>query len=70
MFSETYVLVLGAYYKLQTFYLYLSRMELSRGSVLWSASHYGAGESGVEQIFRTALYLTAGVMAVEWCFPS
>lgn len=64
MFSETYVLVLGAYYKLQTF-IYLSANGIIQGIRPLVSFNYGAGErKRVEQIFRTALYLTAGVMAV------
>ena len=64
MFSETYVLVLGAYYKLQTF-IYLSANGIIQGIRPLVSFNYGAGErKRVEQIFRTALYLTVGVMAV------
>ena len=70
MFSETYVLVLGAYYKLQTF-IYLSANGIIQGIRPLVSFNYGAGErKRVEQIFRTALYLTAGVMAVGMLLSS
>ena len=63
-FSEKYVLVLGAYYKLQTF-IYLTANGIVQGTRPLISFNYGAGEKGrVEKIFRTALGLTAGVMAV------
>lgn len=63
-FSEKYVLVLGAYYKLQTF-IYLTANGIVQGTRPLISFNYGAGEKGrVETIFRTALGLTAGVMAV------
>lgn len=63
-FSEKYVLVLGAYYKLQTF-IYLTANGIVQGTRPLISFNYGAGEKArVEKIFRTALGLTAGVMAV------
>ena len=63
-FSEKYVLVLGAYYKLQTF-IYLSANGIIQGIRPIISFNYGAGEKKrVRQIFRTTLCLTAGVMAV------
>lgn len=63
-FSEKYVLVLGAYYKLQTF-IYLSANGIIQGIRPLISFNYGAGErKRVQQIFRTALCLTAGVMAI------
>lgn len=63
-FSEKYVLVLGAYYKLQTF-IYLTANGIVQGTRPLISFNYGAGEKDrVETIFRTALGLTAGVMAV------
>ena len=62
-FSDTYVLVLGAYYKLQTF-IYLTANGIIQGIRPLISYNYGAGEkSRVEKIFRTTLFLTAGVMA-------
>ncbi len=63
-FSEQYVLVLGAYYKLQTF-IYLSANGIIQGIRPLISFNYGAGEKKrVQQIFGTSLGLTAGVMAV------
>ncbi len=63
-FSEQYVLVLGAYYKLQTF-IYLSANGIIQGIRPLISFNYGAGErKRVQQIFLTTLCLTAGVMAV------
>lgn len=63
-FSEKYVLVLGAYYKLQTF-IYLTANGIVQGTRPLISFNYGAGEKDrVEKIFRTALGLTAAVMAV------
>ena len=64
VFSEQYVLVLGAYYKLQTF-IYLSVNGIIQGIRPLISFNYGAGErKRVQQIFLTTLCLTAGVMAV------
>lgn len=63
-FSATYVLVLGAYYKLQTF-IYLSANGIIQGIRPLISYNYGAGEKKrVQQIFGTALALAAGVMAL------
>ena len=63
-FSEKYVLVLGAYYKLQTL-IYLTANGIVQGTRPLISFNYGAGEKDrVEKIFRTALGLTIGVMAV------
>lgn len=63
-FSDKYVLVLGAYYKLQTF-IYLSANGIIQGIRPLVSYNYGAGEKGrVRKIFKTTLILTAGVMAV------
>ena len=62
-FSEKYVLVLGVYYKLQTF-IYLSANGIIQGIRPLIGYNYGAGEKKrVEKIFRTALGLVLGVMA-------
>ncbi|CCZ06503.1 mATE efflux family protein [Clostridium sp. CAG:127] len=54
-FSEKYVLVLGAYYKLQTF-IYLSANGIIQGIRPIISFNYGAGEKKrVRQIFRTTL---------------
>lgn len=72
-FSAAYVLVLGVYYKLQTF-IYLSASGIIQGIRPLVGYNYGAGEhERVKKIFRTALGLTAFVMAVgtflSWAIP-
>lgn len=63
-FSERYVLVLGAYYKLQTF-IYLSANGIIQGIRPIVSYNYGAGENGrVRHTAGTTLALTGGVMAV------
>ncbi len=65
-FSESYVLVLGAYYKLQTF-IYLSANGIIQGIRPIISFNYGAGEKKrVRQTFKVSLCLAAGVMAVGW----
>ncbi len=72
-FSEKYVLVLGVYYKLQTF-IYLTANGIIQGIRPLMGYNYGAGEEErVREIFRTTLLLTAGVMAagtvLSWLIP-
>ena len=63
-FSQTYVLILGAYYKLQTF-LYLPANGIVQGMRPVIGFNYGAKEYGrVTQIFRTVLVMTATIMVV------
>lgn len=63
-FSDKYVLVLGAYYKLQTF-IYLSANGIIQGIRPIVSFNYGAGETKrVHDTFKTTLALTAGVMAL------
>ena len=63
-FSEAYVLVLGVYYKLQTF-LYLPANGIIQGIRPLIGYNYGAGEEKrVKQIYRFALALIMGIMAV------
>ncbi|MDO4491929.1 MAG: MATE family efflux transporter [Lachnospiraceae bacterium] len=63
-FSEMYVLVLGAYYKLQTF-IYLSANGIIQGIRPLMSFNYGAKEyKRVKSIFRITLCLIAGVMAI------
>ena len=63
-FSQTYVLILGAYYKLQTF-LYLPANGIVQGMRPVIGFNYGAKEYGrVKQIFRTVLVMTAAIMVV------
>lgn len=73
-FSETYVLVLGVYYKLQTF-IYLTANGIIQGIRPLMGYNYGAGEKlRVKKIFHTTLALTAGVMLIgtilSWLIPS
>lgn len=61
-FSQTYVLILGAYYKLQSF-LYLTANGVVQGIRPLMGYNYGAGEyARVRRIFRTSLLLIAAVM--------
>lgn len=63
-FSQSYVLVLGAYYKLQTF-LYLTGNGVIQGMRPLLGYNYGAGEAKrVRQIFATCLTIIAGVMVI------
>lgn len=71
--SEKYVLVLGVYYKLQTF-IYLTANGIIQGIRPLIGYNYGAGEyTRVEKIYRTTLKLTIGVMLVgtilSWIIP-
>lgn len=62
-YSQVYVLVLGIYYKLQTF-LYLSANGLIQGIRPLIGYNYGAGEHRrVKKIYFTTLFLTAAIMA-------
>lgn len=62
-FSDVYVLVLGVYYKLQTF-LYLTANGIVQGIRPLVGYNYGAGEEQrVRKIYRTALTLAAVIMA-------
>ncbi len=72
-FSQVYVLVLGVYYKLQTF-LYLPANGIVQGMRPIIGYNFGAGEHArVQKIFRTALCLSAAIMAVGtalcWAAP-
>lgn len=61
-FSDAYVLVLGVYYKLQTF-LYLTANGIVQGIRPLMGYNYGAGEyQRVKKIFRTALSMSAVIM--------
>ena len=63
-FSEAYVLVLGVYYKLQTF-LYLPASGIIQGIRPLIGYNYGAREEKrVKQIYRFALALIMGIMTV------
>ena len=64
VYSASYVLVLGAYFKLQTF-LYLTGNGVVQGMRPLIGYNYGAGESKrVREIFRSALVLIARVMVI------
>ena len=68
------VLVLGVYYKLQTF-IYLTANGLIQGIRPIIGYNYGAGEhKRVKQIYNTALLLSAIIMALgtalSWIMPS
>ena len=63
-FAETYVLVLGVYYKLQTF-LYLPANGIVQGMRPILGFNFGAKEyRRVEKIYRVALLLSMGIMAL------
>lgn len=73
-FSQTYVLVLGVYYKLQTF-IYLPANGIIQGIRPLIGYNYGAGEKRrVEKIYRLTLALTMGIMALGtvccWLLPA
>lgn len=64
VFSESYVLILGIYNKLQSF-LYLPASGIVQGMRPLIGYNYGAGELGrVRRICRTALWMSALIMAV------
>lgn len=66
-YSQMYVLILGIYYKLQTF-IYLTTNGIVQGIRPLVGYNYGAGESErVIKIHKTALYLAMIVMAVGMC---
>ncbi len=63
-FSQLYVLVLGVYYKLQTF-IYLTANGIIQGMRPIIGYNYGAREEKrVKDIFRVVLILCASIMAV------
>ena len=62
-YSQSYVLVLGIYYKLQTF-LYLSSNGIIQGIRPLIGYNYGAGEyKRVRKIYSTTMLLTITIMA-------
>lgn len=72
-FSEQYVLILGVYYKLQTF-IYLTANGMVQGIRPLVGYNAGAGEpKRVEKIFTTSMLLIMGIMLVgtvlSWLFP-
>ncbi len=63
-YSQVYVLVLGAYYKLQTF-LYLTANGIVQGMRPVLSYNFGAGETKrVKDIYKVSFLLIVGVMAV------
>ena len=63
-FSESYVVVLGIYYKLQTF-LYLPVSGIVQGMRPLVGYNYGAREHGrVSRLYNLTLGLSAGIMAI------
>lgn len=73
-FSASYVLVLGVYYKLQTF-IYLTANGLVQGIRPLVGYNYGAGEHGrVKKIYLTALAIAVMIMtvgtALSWLIPA
>lgn len=72
-FSEKYVLVLGAYYKLQTF-IYLTANGIIQGIRPLMGYNFGAREYGrVRKIHHTALAMNMGIMLLgtilSWLIP-
>lgn len=72
-YSQVYVLVLGVYYKLQTF-LYLPTNGIVQGMRPLVGYNFGANEyARVKKIYRVALVLSACIMAVGtvlcWLIP-
>lgn len=73
-YSQVYVLVLGVYYKLQTF-LYLPANGIVQGMRPVIGYNFGAGEyARVEKIYRVALTLSVCIMTAGtilcWLLPS
>lgn len=63
-YSQAYVLVLGVYYKLQTF-IYMPANGIVQGLRPLIGYNYGAGEhKRVKKLYRTALSLTIVIMAI------
>lgn len=61
-YSQSYIVALGIYYKLQTF-LYLPANGIIQGMRPLVGFNYGAGLHGrVQKIYRTTLALNAGIM--------
>ena len=72
-YSQTYVLVLGVYYKLQTF-IYLPANGIIQGIRPLIGYNYGAGQKKrVEKIYQLTMVLTMGIMALGtvccWLLP-
>lgn len=63
-YSQVYILVLGIYYKLQTF-LYLPANGIIQGMRPLMGYNYGAGEQArVGKIYKIVLCMSGGIMAV------
>lgn len=63
-YSQAYVLILGSYYKLQTF-LYMSSNGIVQAIRPLIGYNYGAKEyKRVKQFYNTTLFLTAGIMVI------
>lgn len=63
-YSPIYILILGVYYKLQTF-LYLPANGIVQGMRPIIGFNYGAGEQGrVRKIYRLVLIMTGSIMVV------
>ena len=63
VYSQSYIVVLGIYYKLQTF-LYLPANGIVQGLRPIIGYNYGAGEYGrVKKVYRTAMAMCAAIMA-------
>ena len=72
-FSEKYVLVLGVYYKLQTF-IYLTANGIIQGIRPLMGYNFGAGEQErVKKIYQTSLIMNMGIMLLgmilSWLIP-
>ena len=64
VYAQMYVVILGIYYKLQTF-IYLPANGIIQGMRPLVSYNYGAGEGKrVRKIFRISLELIAGIMCV------
>ena len=64
VYGQMYVMILGVYYKLQTF-LYLPANGIVQGMRPLLSYNYGAGEKErVRKIFRICLELIAGIMCI------
>ena len=72
-YSQVYVVVLGIYYKLQTF-LYLPANGIVQGMRPIIGYNYGAGEDArVKRIYNLTLAMTGTIMAgrcYAWCLPA
>ncbi len=64
LYSQSYVVVLGIYYKLQTF-LYLPANGIVQGMRPVIGFYFGAGEwKRVSKVYQTALWMSAAIMAL------